>query len=302
MKTRTLILTVLATPALALADPRTSANYTITTDTADGGGRRASSANYSNDGSVALVAGISTVASPAGTAKHGYIGQLYDVTGLVLNAAALTVNETATLQLVAWQLLDDASYLAVSATSVSWGVVSGPITGISAAGLATAGTVYQNTPATVQGAFGGFTGTLNLTVLDTIPDNFGRYAGDGLPDDWQVGFFGLNNPLAGPNADPPGGGQNNLFKYIAGLNPLDANSRFVLNIAAVPGQPAQERIIFSPRFTDRTYTVKVRTDLLTGTWQPLTGTTQADNGTQRTVTDTGATEDRKFYRIEITKP
>ena len=31
--------------------------------------------------------GLSTAASPAETAKHGYVGQLYDVTGLTLTAA-----------------------------------------------------------------------------------------------------------------------------------------------------------------------------------------------------------------------
>jgi hypothetical protein len=304
MKPHALILTALAIPALAFAGPRTSANYSIPADTADGGGKRATSANYTNDGSTGGVPGISTTAASAQTAKQGYLGQLYDITGLTLNSASVnsTVNETATLQLAAWQFLDDASFLAVPAASVSWGVVSGPVTGISPTGLATAGTVPQDTAATVQGAFGGFTGTLNLTVLDSIADNFGSYAGDGVGDDWQVQYFGLNNPLAGPNADPTGGGQNNLFKYIAGLNPLDVNSRFVLNIAPVPGQAAQRNVIFSPRFSDRTYIVKFRTDLATGTWQPLTGTTQSDNATQRTVTDMDATGTEKFYRIEITKP
>ncbi len=300
MKTAALFLALLATAAHA--GPRTSASYTIATETADAGGRRSTSASYKNDSSTGGVTGISTIASPAETAKQGYIGQLYDVTGLVVNSAALTVNETATLQLAAWQLLDDASLLAVSANSVAWGVVSGPITGISAAGLATAGTVYQNTAASVQGAFGGFTGTLNLTVLDTIADNFGSYAGDGIGDDWQVQYFGLNNPNAGPNVDFDGTGQTNLFKYIAGLNPLDVNSRFVLNIAPVSGQPSQKNLIFSPRFSDRTYVVKYRPDLTSGSWTTLTGTTQADNGSERTVTDPSATGPRKFYRIEITKP
>ena len=72
--------------AAAHAGPRTSANYTIATDTADAGGRRTTSANYTNDGSLGGVAGISTVAAPAETAKHGYLGQLSAVTGLVLSA------------------------------------------------------------------------------------------------------------------------------------------------------------------------------------------------------------------------
>ena len=291
------------------AGSRTSTNYSIITDTADAGGKRTTSASYTNDGSAGAVAVISTVAAPTETMKSGYAAQLTDVTGLLVNSGALSVNETGTLQLAAWQLLDDTSYLAVSANSVTWGLVSGPIASISGAGLASAGVVYQNTAATVQGSFGGFTGLLNLIVLDTIPDNFGSYAGDGLPDDWQVGFFGQNNPLAAPNADPTGSGQNNLFKYIAGLNPLDPNARFLVAIAPVPdpahpGQflPGQSNVIFSPRFSGRTYIVKYRTDLATGTWLTLSGTTQNDSVTQRTVTDLNASNPQKFYRIEITKP
>ena len=297
-----LLVLLLAAAATAHAGPRTSADYTIPADTTDSGGKRATSASYANDGSAGLVAGISTVASPSETAKTGYIGQLYDVTGLTLTAATLNVNEGATNQLAAWQVLDDATFLAVPAANVAWSVQSGPLTGISASGLATAGLVYQDTTATAQGSYLGNTGVLGLAVVNANLDNFGTYAGDGVGDDWQVQYFGLNNPNAGPNVDPTGGGQNNLFKYIAGLNPLDPNSRFLVNIAVVPSQSVQQRVMFSPRLSDRTYTVKYCTDLLTGTWQPLTTATQTDNGTQRIVTDTSATEGRKFYRIEITKP
>ena len=302
MKTCIALFLALLTAA-SHAGPRTSANYSIATDTADAGGKRATSASYTNDGSAGGVAGLSTVAAPAETAKAGYIGQLYDVTGLMVSGAS-SVNETATLQLAAWQFLDDTSLLAVSANSVAWGVVSGPVSGISVAGLATAGTVYQATAASVQGAFGGFTGTLNLTVLDTIPDNFGSYAGDGVGDDWQVQYFGQPpNANAGPAVDFDHTGQTNLFKYIAGLNPLDPASRFTLTVQSVPGQPAQKNLVFAPRLTDRTYTVTSRPALTTGSYVPLTNpSAPSDAGPQRTITDLGATGAAKFYRVEITKP
>ena len=297
----TALLLAVAGVFAANAAQRASANYSIATDIADGGGQRATSVIYTNSGSIGAITGVSTVASPVETAKAGYLGQLYEVSGLVVSGTASTVNETGTLQLAALQLLDDASYLAVSATSVGWSVVSGPITGITTGGLATSGTVYQDTPATVSGTLGGFTGSLNLTVLDTLPDNFGSYAGDGLPDSWQVQYFGQNNPNAAPTVDFDHTGQTNLFKYLAGLNPLDG-SRFTLAIDAVPAQPAQKNLIFSPRLTDRTYTVTFKTDLNAASWTPLVGGVVNDNGQQRTVTDPAATDERKFYRIEITKP
>jgi hypothetical protein len=80
----------LALAAAAHAGPRTSANYTIVADVADGGGQRVASANYTNDGSAGGVTGISAVPAPSATAKHGYIGQLYEVTALQLVAAPTT--------------------------------------------------------------------------------------------------------------------------------------------------------------------------------------------------------------------
>ena len=301
MKATAAFILLLALAASAHAGPRTSANYSILTDTADGGGKRTTSAAYTNDGSTGGVVGFSSVASPAVTVKSGYSGQLYDITGLVVNAASPSVNETATLQLAAWQFLDDTSLLAVPAASVTWAVQGGPVAGISAAGLATASTVYQNTAASVQGSFGGFTGSTSLTVLETIPDNFGTYAGDGVGDDWQVQFFGLNNPNAGPNVDFDHTGQTNLFKYIAGLNPLDG-SRFTLSIAKVPGQPTEKNLTFDPVVAGHTYNVTSKADLNVAGWTAVTVSPPTDNGTQRTVTDANATGVQKFYRIEITKP
>ena len=236
--------------------------------------------------------------------KSGYAAQLYDVTGLTLTAATLNVNETATDQLAGWQLLDDATFLAVPAAGVAWSVVSGPLTGISASGLATAGTVYQNTSATAQGVYLGQTGTLGLTVLDSIPDNFGSYAGDGVCDDWQVQYFGQPpNANAGPAVDFDHTGQTNLFKYIAGLNPLDPASRFTLSIQPVPGQTGQKNVVFTPRLTGRTYTVTSRPALTTGSYVPLTNpSAPSDAGPQRTITDLSAGGAAKFYRVEITKP
>jgi hypothetical protein len=299
-----LLLVFLSIHVAAFAGPRTSANYSITTDTADSGGVHIASAAYSSDGSVGSLAGLSSVSSPAEVAKSGYVGQLFDVVSLQLNSTSSSVNETATLQLTAWQLLDDASFLAVNANSVTWSVVSGPISGIDTNGLATAAAVYQNTTATVQGVFTGLTGTLDLTVIDSIPDNFGSYAGDGIDDSWQVHFFGLPpNPQAGPNVDADGTGQTNLFKFIAGLDPTDPTSRFTLTILPVPGQPGQKNLIFNPVVAGRTYVITAKTDLTNlGGWGAINASAPTDNGTQRTITDLSATGPNKFYRVEISKP
>jgi hypothetical protein len=286
----------------AHAGSRTSADYTVPADTADAGGQRTTSSAYTNDGSLGGITGISTVASPAQTAKAGYIGQLTEVTALQLAATPTTVDETAIRQLSAAQLLDDDSLNPLAATDVTWSVMAGSFSGIDASGLATAATVYQNTAATAQGDYAGATGILELTVLDTIPDNFGSYASDGLGDDWQFDHFGLDNPDAGPTLDPDGDGQNNAFEFTAGLVPTDALSRFSLSIAPIFGQPGQKDIVFDPIVAGRTYTVMTSPDLSFDSWDPLTGATASDDGDERTVTDPAATATKKFYTVEIVKP
>ena len=76
---------------------------------------------------------------------------------------------------------------------------------------------------------------------------------NGLGDDWQFLHFGLNNPLAAPLLDPDGDGQNNAFEFTAGLVPTNPLSRFLINIAAVPGQPGQKDVVFAPIVAGRSY-------------------------------------------------
>lgn len=288
---------------IALAAPRTSTHYTLSSETANAGGNRATSSAYTHDGNVGdTVAGFSTDTAPATIAKHGYLGQLTEGTALQLAAAPTTVDETATRQLTAVHVLDDATANAIPATSITWSVQSGPLLSINPSGLATTATVYQDTLAVAQGSFAGLTGSLNLAVVNTIADNFGAYAADGLDDDWQVTYFGLNNPDAAPLLDPDSDGHNNRFEFVAGLVPTDALSVFRWRIERVPGQPSSTQLIFSPVVGGRSYVVKFRPGLTTGSWLPLTGTTETDNGNERTVTDPNVTGPTKFYQVEIVKP
>jgi hypothetical protein len=284
------------------AAPRSSSNYTIATDTADAGGSRAASADYTHDGSLGGIVGVSTVASPVEIAKAGYIGQLYEVVGLSLSAAPENVNEGATLQLAAAQLLDDSTVLAIAATSVGWSVAAGPLTAIDAAGEGTAEVVYENTAATAQGTYEGSTNQLGLMVLNVNSDDYGTYAGDGLDDDWQNLYFGLDNPNAAPSLDPDADGQDNTFEFIAGLIPTDSMSRFRFHIEGVPAQSTNQNLVFSPRFNDRTYTVEQKSDLTGGTWDPLAPSSSSDSLEERTVTDLDATGATRFYRVGISKP
>jgi hypothetical protein len=304
---RTLFFTMLACSCIASslhAGGRSSTNYSIPAEGYDSAGAVLNSTNYSvKSASSGMIALLTSVPNPSITNKSGYVGQLYDVQGFSVSANPPSVNETTgTTQLSAAMLLDDLTTLpAVDPKIVSWSIVSGPIASISSAGIATADTVYQNTSATASGSYQNNSGQVNITVLEVNPDDYGSYANDGIDDTWQVQYFGQPpNPLAGPNADADGTGQTNLFKFVAGLNPLDG-SRFTLAIQNVNGQPGEKNLIFQPLVTGRNYTVQFVTPLTTSTWQTLTGSTQNDNGVTRTVTDTSASAP-KFYRVEISKP
>jgi hypothetical protein len=293
-----LVWTALSLPA-ALGSPYTLAPYA-----SDSAGLRGTSAHYTLDSS-AMPGGYGNAGSY--TLRAGYAGQLLDATamatGIDLSATPLAISEGGTSQLSALLIYDDLSSSALPASSVAWTVQSGPILSISTGGLAAAGVVYQDTSATVHGAYLSFTDTVVLNVLNTLPDNFGAYALDQVDDDWQVLHFGLPpNVQAAPHADPDGDGQSNLFEFTAGLLPTVASSRLQIWCFTVPGQPGQKRVVFTPRYSGRTYAVESSQSLAPASWIALTGGITTDDGLTRTVTDVTASPIRRFYRVQITKP
>ena len=286
----------------AFAASRSSASYSVPADTADAGGRRATSAAYTHDGSIGGIAGVGTVAAPVEVAKHGYLGQIYNATSLALSANLTNVNEGATRQLAARALLDDGTTLNLAPAAVAWSPASGPILSISAGGLLTAANVYEDTSATAQGTWRGLSATLGLRVINSENDNFGTYASDGIDDAWQVQYFGVGNPNAGPGGDPDGDEQSTGYEYYAGSNPTDGSSFFRFRIEQIPGQPTRKNLVFSPRVPDRIYAIHYKLDFNSSDWEKLDGFSVSDAGPQRTVTDMHATETNKFYRVEISMP
>ncbi len=279
-----------------------SASYSVPADTADAGGRRAASAAYTHDGSIGGIAGVGTVAAPVEVAKHGYLGQIYNASSLALSANPTNVNEGATRQLAARALLDDGTTLNLAPAAVAWSPASGPIQSISAGGLLTAANVYENTPASAQGTWRGLAATFGLRVINSENDNFGTYASDGIDDAWQVQYFGVGNPNAGPGGDPDGDEQSTGYEYYAGSNPTDGSSFFRFRIEQIPGQPTRKNLVFSPRVPDRIYAIHYKLDFNSSDWEKLNGFSVSDAGPQRTVTDMNATETNKFYRVEISIP
>jgi hypothetical protein len=118
---------------------------------------------------------------------------------------------------------------------------------------------------------------------------------------WQSLYFGTtNNPAAAAEADSSGTGQNNWFKYIAGLDPTNPASIFVVQLAKPASFPT---VSFRPVASNRLYTVQVRPDLVDGLWTELAGYGgPVTNGNQVSLTDLAPPPSNAFYRVGITMP
>ena len=223
----------------------TSADYSLEPAVLDGGGIAGSSANYALNPSIGPgAAGASTDYGLRG----GFSGMLSDAASLALTAAgaASSLNERATLQLEARIRYDDDTLaaLALPAANVTWSVAVGPLASINSGGLATAGSVYQDTPATAMAVYQGVDGLLSITVLNLTNDDFGSYAADKLPDLWQAQYFGASGIAtnAGPEADPDADGLTNFQEYAFGMNP----SQFFSGMLEWSGSTLQKRGLATP--------------------------------------------------------
>jgi hypothetical protein len=279
------------------------ASDVITTSSIDGGGLHTSSANYSMDNSIGGIDGISS--STADTAKDGYIGQLTEVVSVVVTSEPDAVAVSGTAQLSGVAMLDDSTVVALGGSDVMWSSPNepSPVFSINSGGLLTAGGfVYAVAPAVVDGYYLGATSNVSLSVF--APDT----VGDGIADWWRQAYFGSVTPTNSHDCatcDFDGTGQNNLFKYVAGLNPTSSASVFVLKIAPVAGQPTQKLLTYSPILvgSGQVYTVQFATNLVGATYANLTGFSgPVTNINQVTVTDLSATQTSKFYRVNISLP
>ena len=161
------------------AATRASANYSITAESMDGGGINAASSKYGNHGSLGGISGLANMAYPVEMIKSGYVGQLYQVTGLTLSPKF--ADNGATQQLAAMQTLDDGTMMALMGGTESWSVVAGQI------------------PA-------GLTLNMSTGVISGMPTSLGTYSftvlvTDGLGDSAQQTFSGAASVVT--SADTP---------------------------------------------------------------------------------------------------
>ena len=139
-----------------------------------------------------------------------------------------------------------------------------------------------------------------ILVLDSNPDDYGIYANDQIPDAWQVTFFGTNNPMGAACATNCTG-QNNLYTYIADLNPNDPASVFEVVAVSESNLPPRE-VVYFPSSSNRVYALLWTTNLVSGTWTNLPDAIPVKgNGGVFSLSDTNAVAPR-FYRVQVQVP
>lgn len=278
-----------------------SASYKLLSAPAlGGGGQVGNGSNIQADLSVGGLAGGSASQVTAGGAQERfhYIGQLFDITGIEVEGSPLTVDEGGARQLQAVAILDDETEVALSGSEVKWSVLLGPLSGITSSGLATADSVYADAAATVQASSQGVDGQLGLTVLNTNGDDFRAYGGDGLPDDWQVGHFGLPpNVDAAPEANPDFDPYDNLTEFLTGYSPVDPGAFFQLSVIEIAGSRATLEL--SKVVPGTRYRIERRKNLVDDSWLELMSFTSLSELLGYKVEDPAAAGPRWFYRVGV---
>ena len=130
---------------------------------------------------------------------------------------------------------------------------------------------------------------------------------DGVPDWWRQQYFGTNsiptNAQSCAWCDADGTGQNNLFKYTAGLDPTNPASVFTLRAAIVTNQPTALNLIYGPVVSNRTYAIQSSVIPAGGTYSNLVGFTgPTTNAAQIMITDPATLQSNRFYHLQISWP
>jgi hypothetical protein len=120
-----------------------------------------------------------------------------------------------------------------------------------------------------------------------------------VPYTWLSLYGIVSNQDQLENSDPDGDGMATWQEYYAGTDPTNRNSRFSLSIINTAGQVIlRVASIQASAGKTRYYDVEMRTNLMTGAWQPVLGYTNTI-GDGSIITCTNATQNQaRFYRAK----
>jgi len=135
-----------------------------------------------------------------------------------------------------------------------------------------------------------------LTGLITLASRTNSSYGDGIPDSWRLRWFGTtNNLLSMATNCPSNDGVDNWHKFVAGVDPYQAN-----NFPSVNCKPrvaaSTNMVIHWPTVSGKQYVIERASSLFSAPWSAIS----TNNGTGSEVEFSDATSGAThFYRVRI---
>jgi hypothetical protein len=138
--------------------------------------------------------------------------------------------------------------------------------------------------------------TNSLRVINATGDFDGN--GDGLPDGWQIRYFGsVGAPSASPGADPDGDGVSNLQEHSDGTDPTDSTSK--LRITDIVRAGDDMRVYFTS-VNEKYYSLE-RFDAVSGTWIKIVDNVAGNGGIQWIKDIVDDQEQKPSYRVQVSQ-
>lgn len=298
MPVKTLITLALGMALLPMTQAqRASANYKVESETISAGVSEATSPTYEGTSGAGLPPPTEQT-SPEYQTTPELSGQLSVPLGFAL-AGPLTVAEGDTAQYYPAIALDDGTFQSLGLEGAGFELLTASsYAQLSTDGLLTADLLPQAESLTLQVTQGLAQATRTITLQNTLKDNFGPYAGDGLDDAWQFLWFGPADPRGVAAVDADGDGFDNAYEHLTGTSPLDRSSAFRLGL-----QPAPEadglHLHLPPLLAGRRY--RIQTSLtLTPPWVDLEVLTPiADEPASTLPVHVGESGPIGFYRVVV---
>lgn len=130
----------------------------------------------------------------------------------------------------------------------------------------------------------------------------GAAAPETISDEWKTKFFGsADSASAAPDADPDHDGSTNWQEYLAGTNPVDAQSHLHLRSPQQKWQNGKKQLALDwLSAPGKKYTVETTTDVVNGPWTTVLGGVSGD-GNMKEVLDANPLRKTQYYRVRVQK-
>jgi sialate O-acetylesterase len=163
--------------------------------------------------------------------------------------------------------------------------------------------VYTDHSASASGSYdfrvrctgpGGVSGYVVKSI--TLPSGIA----DGIPGSWRVQYFGNGLTLTADSellADPDGDGMNNRAEYLAGTNPVDADS--VLRVQSIAAENSSFTLTF-PSITGKNYAIEKTATLGdASSWVVVRDAIPGTGGLIKLTDDSPLLTGSRFYRVRV---